>query len=444
MKTKVPERVAEALASAFLAHGAWTRDALAERGRVTLAEDARWMRGVVDRVLATFPEPPRARFSALARFIASVSIAAPRERRAPRWRPKVARWLEPEIAMGVRRWDVPAIATPGDLARWLGLSPAECDWFADGRGLERLRRPEALDHYRRRWVAKRRGGFRLLEAPKARTKAVQQRILREILDRVPAHDAAHGFVRGRSVRTHAALHVGRAVVVRLDLEDFFLSISAARVAGVFRAAGYPDDVAWSLTLLCTNVAPPSGLVLGRDATHDDVARLRRAEMRARTRHLPQGAPTSPALANLCARGLDVRLTALATKLGAVYTRYADDMTFSGDRRLARSSSRLEAWASAIASDEGFTVNHRKSRVMRAGVRQLVTGVVVNTRLNVARDAYDRLEATLHNCRRLGPGSQNRDGHPDFRAHLVGRVAHVKSLHPARGEKLAALLEQIAW
>lgn len=215
---------------------------------------------------------------------------------------------------------------------------------------------------------------------------------------------------------------------------------------MFRAAGYPDDVAWALTLLCTNVAPPAGanVVLDRYASHDDVRDLRHAEMLARARHLPQGAPTSPALANLCAYGMDVRLGSLATELDLAYTRYADDLVFSGDVELARRAQRLEAFVAAIVREEGFAVNHRKTRVMRTGVRQLVTGVVVNARINVARDAYDRLKATLHNCVRRGPASEDREHHADFRAHLAGRIAHVTSLNPARGEKLTRIFERIDW
>jgi RNA-directed DNA polymerase len=140
----------------------------------------------------------------------------------------------------------------------------------------------------------------------------------------------------------------------------------------------------------------------------------------------------------------VRLAALATSLDLRYTRYADDLVFSGDANLARRAPRFEALVAAIVHDEGFVVNHRKTRVMRAGVRQLVTGVVVNERLNPARDSFDRLKATLHNCVRRGPVSEDREKRPDFRAHLAGRVAQMASLNPARGEKLARIFERIDW
>jgi hypothetical protein len=99
---------------------------------------------------------------------------------------------------------------------------------------------------------------------------------------------------------------------------------------------------------------------------------------------------------------------------------------------------------AIALEEGYRLNHRKTRVMAAGQRQELCGLVINRRPNVPRAEYDSLKALLFNAGRLGPDSQNRDGHPHFRAHLEGRVAWVASIHPARGARLRALFERIAW
>jgi len=443
MKAALSQHLADALASAFLASGAWTRRALVTRGAIVFGDTTRWMGALAEAVLARFPQPPRHQFHSLARFIASVPLLTEGDDLR---RPSVVRSLVAELAMGPQRWDVPPIATTGDLARWLGLSPSESEWFADARGLERLERDERLRHYRYRWVPKSHGGFRLLEAPKPRTKTLQRRILDEILSRIPPHEAAHGFRRGRSPLTHASHHVGKSSVVRIDLQDFFLSVSAARVASVYRAAGYPEDVAWTLALLCTNVAPSARGAITFDpyTPPAEIAALRRAEMLARTRHLPQGAPTSPALANLCAYGLDVRLAALARSLDIAYTRYADDLVFSGNAELARRAERLVPLVASIVADDGFVVNHRKTRVMRAGVRQAVTGIVVNERLNPARDSFDRLKAVLHNCARRGPTSENREGHSDFRAHLAGRIAHVASVNAMRGAKLSRVFERIDW
>ncbi len=150
---------------------------------------------------------------------------------------------------------MPAIDTVGDLAERLELDPGQLDWLADVRGLERTVRDRRLRNYTYLRVPRRAGPDRVLERPKLRLKEIQRRILNEILIWIPVHDAAHGFVRGRSARSHAALHTGRRVVVRFDLEDFFASVTAGRVYAIFRAAGYPEAVAHTLTGLCTNVAP---------------------------------------------------------------------------------------------------------------------------------------------------------------------------------------------
>jgi hypothetical protein len=95
-------------------------------------------------------------------------------------------------------------------------------------------------------------------------------------------------------------------------------------------------------------------------------------------------------------------------------------------------------------EEGFDVHHRKTRVMRQGVRQHLAGLVTNTRLNIRRDDFDRLKAILTNCVRHGPASQNRDGHLDFRAHLQGRIAFVESVNASRAARLRGVFERIAW
>src|SRR5439155_10458842 len=259
---------------------------------------------------------------------------------------------------------------------------------------------------------------------KKELKDLQRQVLREILDRIPAHDAAHGFRRQRSVRTGAAHHHGREVVMRLDLESFFSSVDVGRVYGIFRLAGYPEPVAHSLAALCTTVVPPDVLRAVPEPSEARCDQQRRMLRRLRGPHLAQGSPTSPALANLCAFPLDRRLAGLARTVGASYTRYADDLILSGDRDLVRSSGSIVKLVERIALDEGFRVHELKTRVFTAAQRQTVTGLVVNQRSNVPRPEYDRLRAILHDAAAHGPAHANRDRHPDFRSHLQGRIAWV--------------------
>jgi hypothetical protein len=138
------------------------------------------------------------------------------------------------------------------------------------------------------------------------------------------------------------------------------------------------------------------------------------------------------------------LIGLARSAGAEYTRYADDLAFSGGEEFERGIERFSTHVAAVLLEEGFSVNHRKTRIMRQGVRQRLAGLVANQRMNVLRADFDRLKATLNNCARLGPESQNRLDHPNFRAHLHGRIGWIESINPAKGQRLRALFDQIAW
>ncbi|MEJ7804936.1 MAG: reverse transcriptase family protein [Telluria sp.] len=358
--------------------------------------------------------------------------------------PEVRRFcIAPPLVPAAPAWlaalALPQLPSVGDLATWLNEPIGAVDWLADKWRLAHADRSR-LQHYHYRWVSKRSGGLRLIEIPKSRLRQIQQTILRQILDLVPPHEAAHGFRRGRSCVTHAALHAGRRVVIRMDLKDFFPSIQASRIHALFEKLGYSPAVAGTLARICVN-RTPSGAFSDKQ-TGGSLAWAERQALK--TPHLPQGSPCSPALANLCAYRLDIRLEALALALGATYSRYADDLVFSGGRELERAADRFHVQVAAIGIEEGFRVNTRKTRVMRAGTRQQVTGVVVNRHPNIARGDYDILKATLTNCVRHGPASQNHERRANYREYLAGRISYVMMLNPRRAGKLQQLFGAIAW
>ncbi len=435
------EQVAAALAAAFLA-GGWHLRLLLARGAEVLDAGGPWLREVAADVLTRWREPPLDDHRGLGDFVRQHRsfLDAWRRREVPR---RVAHYLSFEPKMRPTRWPVPTLHTSGDVAAWLGLSDRELTWFSDPSGVGRHRRQARAGHYTQVWLARGERLPRLLEAPRPRLKALQRRVLRELLQALPAHEAAHGFVPGRSVLTLAALHVGRPVVVRFDLRHFFTSVRPARAFGVLRSLGYPYEVASPLLGLCTTRTPPAVLARAPVPVGADGAVLNQRFFMLRaleTWHLPQGAPTSPAWANLCAWWLDARLSAWARAAGLAYSRYADDLVFSGPEALPLQ--RLSVVVDAVARDEGFLVNVEKTRVMRQSQRQEVTGVVVNARPNVSRADYDALKALLHRCVKKGPNSQSTTTVEALRAHLMGRVAWVAQLNPARGEKLRRELARI--
>jgi len=330
------------------------------------------------RYVARFGNAVRPRRRTVVQFLKTDEGLA-RALRIHRKEVRIAVWLTPTATMqparAARSWGVPAIETVGALAEWLRVTPGELEWFAD---LKRMiaRREDGfegpLSHYHYRILGKPGRDVRLIEAPKQRLKQMQRQILAEIIERIPVHPVVHGFRRGRSIKSFAAPHVGQRVVVKMDLRDFFPSLVCARIQSFFRMAAYPETVADLLGGLCsTSVSKSFWNTHPLEASSEDVEESRLLYSR---RHLPQGAPTSPALSNVCAYRLDCRLSGLAQSADAHYTRYADDLAFSGGTRFARSAEGFATHVAAILAEEGFAAHHRKTRVMRPGVRQHLAGM----------------------------------------------------------------------
>jgi hypothetical protein len=436
--------VAGALADAFLTAEHWGPDDLTAAGWAVVGVERAYVGLAVAAALAAHPRPP----VDAPRQLAAVLEASPRlaelhrAREARRPVRVVARRAtavraRPETASRL------LVDTLPELARELDLTVGRLLWLADTRSWNR--RPGSsspLHHHRCEWIRRPGRTPRLLEKPMDMLRRTQRTILDELLTALPVHDAAHGFVGGRSVVTGASAHTGRQIVVTADLTSFFASVTAPTVYGVFRAAGFAEPLAHVLTGVCTHRVPVHVLSAMPDGGSPEERQALRAMLREA--HLPQGAPTSPALANTALRHLDARLAGWAASVGAVYTRYADDLTFSGDERLAARPDAFLRGVDRIVTEQGLRLNPSKTRVRRRGTRQSVTGVVVNDRTSPGRREVDRLHAILHNAAEHGPASQNRAGHPDFRAHLLGRIGWVEQVHPGRARRLHEEFARIAW
>jgi retron-type reverse transcriptase len=243
-------------------------------------------------------------------------------------------------------------------------------------------------------IPKKAGGIRKLSAPSERLKFVQGAINDRILIRKPLHRSCHGFRRKKSIITNAKPHTGKDVLINIDLKDFFPSISGGRVYGIFVSLGFDNQVARFLTRITTY-----------------------------KNFLPQGAPTSPALANLVCRRLDSRLAGLSKKLKARYTRYADDITFSGKENIITAIPLIRQ----IIKDEGFMVAEKKARIIRKGNRQEVTGLTVNQKVSVPRHLRRRIRAIIHRLslnKKITWKGQNLS-----LTSLQGHISYLNSVHP---------------
>lgn len=346
--------------------------------------------------------------------------------------PKITRFnLEGSTFTANVNGQYPRIDTLGDLFEWLELTQAELEWFANFWRFD-ASAPAKLQHYRYEILEKRDGRMRLIEKPKTTLKRLQRKIYEEILSASDTHPAAHGFCKGRSCLSHASIHVGKQYLLLFDIAECFQSIGWSKVKSVFLSIGYPDAVSTYLAALCTHSVRLEQAQLSLfDATQRD---------RLKQRHLPQGAPSSPALANAVLHRLDLRLSGLAKSLDLDYSRYADDIAMSSDNH--RDWRFLEPVIGGICLDEGVALNYKKTRIKRSHQKQRVVGVVVNSKVNIDRKYFDTLKATLTNCARFGLHSQNRYENPQFRAHLLGRIQYVKSLNEQKGLKLAKIYREI--
>jgi RNA-directed DNA polymerase len=311
--------------------------------------------------------------------------------------------------------NLPVFNNESDLAAALGIDIKEL------RFLCFQRRVSQVSHYRKFYLPKKSGGKRLISAPMPRLKKVQYWIFENILNKVPLHNAAHGFVPSRSIVSNAQPHVKKDIVINLDIKDFFPFVTFKRVKAIFQKIGYSEKNAVLLALICTEANTEQVEIDGK-----------KYFVQKGNRFLPQGAPTSPALTNILCYRMDKRLAGLASKLNCAYTRYADDITFSSDKSLIAQQA---VWRiKRVIKDEGFDLHPDKTRIMRAGAKQEVTGLVVNKKLNSNRKKYRQLRAVLHQMKHRG-AENIKWGNGDLATSILGYINFVKMTNPQQANKL---------
>lgn len=254
----------------------------------------------------------------------------------------------------LKNFGLPLIRTVDDLAEHTRLSPQ----------LVRYLSYRANYLYKRYAIPKKDGSMRVIAQPSRELKAIQAWILRNILNKLSSSDNCKGFELGCSILDNAAPHVGANFILNLDLKDFFPSIKATKVYSIFSSIGYSKSVAAILTNLT--------VVDGR---------------------LPQGAPTSPKLANLICLKLDARIQGYAGPRGLIYTRYADDISISAQtiKKTMNARSILEQ----IISSEGLQINRKKTAIQGTMRRKEITGLILSSnRVGIGREAFREMRAQI--------------------------------------------------
>jgi len=317
----------------------------------------------------------------------------------------------------LKRNGLPILNSFLELASSLELEPQNLQWLVYNR------EDASTDHYTRFHIPKRTGGKRLISSPKPILRKAQSWVMEEILQPLTVHPAAMAFRPGLSVVDNASLHVGKEVVVRIDIKDFFPSITFPRVRGFFESLGYNPGISSVLAMLCTD--SPRVLL-----SHQNKSCF----VAVGNRSLPQGACTSPALANLITHNLDKRIHAYSEKAKWTYSRYADDLILSTNDQKA-APDRVVHGISNVIADEGFQVNKKKTRIMRKSNRQMVTGLVVNDDVRLSNRDLRRLRAFFHNCSIKGLETVSNEIGKDAMSVARGHLAYVNMISPAAANKL---------
>lgn len=302
---------------------------------------------------------------------------------------------------------------------------------------------ENSEHYYKTYkLRKKNGGTRFITAPNNELKWVQRWILIHILEKVPSHPNVFSFRKGTSINQNATLHTGKQIILNVDLYRFFDSIDCKRVYGFFHYLGYAKNIAWDLAKLVTTMLPKSywDQVRKEDVFFKSYIRLKRNV-------LPQGAPTSPILSNFIGLSMDKIFQSIADKSGIEYSRYADDITFSGERNKLPS----KMFISKIIKQQNFYLHPNKTKYQSRKFRQSVTGLTVNDKVTVDREWKVKLRTQLYFCAKHGPQSHleyhltnNNPIKNNFKDHLLGKVKFLYSVEPKTAKKYIVLFNQIEW
>jgi retron-type reverse transcriptase len=294
-------------------------------------------------------------------------------------------------------------------------------------------------HYSYYLIKKKKNGYRRIVSPHKPIKFLQDWLKINILDQVDVHPCATGFVKGKSILDNAKAHENSDVILNIDLVNFFESITERRIYGIFHSLGYCKNLSVEFAKICTvNISKDKyeGLSELEQEHFIDLYKTYDAV-------LVQGASTSPSLSNFVCKRLDYRFSALANKHGVNYSRYADDITFSGAEEYLPSINLLNK----IVKDEDFSINWKKYGQYKNGQRQLVTGLLINEKVRVLKNYKKEIYRHLFFCKKYGASSHFNRISPDKgyrREWLLGKILFVNSIEPSEAKKMFEIVKHINW
>ncbi|AOR23677.1 reverse transcriptase [Clostridium taeniosporum] len=311
--------------------------------------------------------------------------------------------------------ELPIIKDDKELANFLGIEYKQLRFLVYHRDVI------SIDNYHRYTIPKKKGGVRNIAAPKPILKSSQRRILEEILSKIPTSNDAHGFLKGKSVVSAAKVHIKKPeLLINIDLEDFFPTITFERVRGMFKSFGYSGYVASLLAMICTYCERMKVEVRGEEKY-----------VKTSNRILPQGSPASPMITNIICVKLDKRLKGLSSKYDFIYTRYADDMSFSFTADINELNvGSFIGLVSKIVKEEGFNINKDKTKFLKKNNRQCITGIVINNEeIGVPKKWIKRLRAAIYNANKV----KNSGEIPSVKVinEISGMTSWVKSVNEER-------------
>ena len=272
-----------------------------------------------------------------------------------------------------------------------------------------------INYYSTLQIPKKKGGNRKLLIPAMSLRLIQKWILKNILNNIPISDYANGFYKKRSIVTNAEKHIGKNCIINLDLKDFFPSITLEQVFRIFYYYGYTKEISYLLARLCTY-----------------------------NKALPQGSPASPYISNIVCLKLDKRLSKLAITYKANYTRYADDITFSGDYGIEK----IINIAKDIIKEEGFKINNNKTRIAYKHERQEVTGLIISkNKISVKKKYKKKLLQEIYYCKKYGVHSHLKHIKSQkafYKDHMYGKAYFINMVDKDLGKRIINELDEINW